>query len=168
MVSDEAWEQAERVLVGHICEGMGLFRIAELRGIPTIRKANDSRATFDRNWQALPDYLEADMAHHAVERVRVLHLNTRNMLIRDELVSEGSIDEAAVHVREVVKRAMQLGSAAIILVHNHPGGDPSPSRADIELTRRIADAAKKLGIAVHDHLIIGRQGHVSLRAQGLI
>lgn len=120
------------------------------------------------NWQALVDYLHADMAHHVIERVRVLHLNTRNMLIRDELISEGSIDEAAVHVREVIRRAIDLGSAAIILVHNHPSGDPAPSRADIDLTRQIAEAGKRLGITVHDHLIIGATGHVSLRAQGLI
>ncbi|OYY67436.1 RadC family protein [Sphingomonas sp. 28-63-12] len=120
------------------------------------------------NWQALIDYLHADMAHHVNERVRVLHLNTRNMLIRDELISEGSIDEAAVHVREVVRRAMDLGSAAIILVHNHPSGDPAPSRADIELTRQVAEAGKRLGITVHDHIVIGATGHVSLRAQGLI
>lgn len=120
------------------------------------------------NWQALIDYLQADMAHHVIERVRVLHLNTRNMLIRDELISEGSIDEAAVHVREVIRRAIDLGSAAIILVHNHPSGDPAPSRADIDLTRKIAEAGKRLGITVHDHLIIGATGHVSLRAQGLM
>lgn len=120
------------------------------------------------NWQALLDYLRADMAHHAVERVRVLHLNSRNMLIRDELMSEGSIDEAAVYVREVIRRAIDLGSAAIILVHNHPSGDPSPSRADIEITRNVAEAGKRLGIAVHDHIIMGSQGHASLRAMGLI
>ncbi|WP_445191991.1 RadC family protein [Sphingomonas sp. Tas61C01] len=119
------------------------------------------------NWQALLDYLRADMAHHAIERFRVLHLNTKNMLIRDE-VSEGSIDQAAVHVREVIRRAIDLGSAAIILVHNHPSGDPSPSRADIEITRTIVEAGKRLGIAVHDHIVIGAGGHVSLRAQGLI
>ena len=120
------------------------------------------------NWQALLDYLHADMAHHTIERVRVLHLNTRNILIADELMSEGSVDQAAVHTREVVRRAMDLGSTAVILVHNHPSGDPAPSRADIELTRQIADAGKKLGIAVHDHLIIGTNGHASLRALGLI
>ncbi len=120
------------------------------------------------NWQALLDYLRADMAHHAIERFRVLHLNTRNMLIRDEVMSEGSIDQAAVHVREVVRRALEIGSAAIILVHNHPSGDPSPSRADIEVTRTIAEAGKKLGIAVHDHIVMGTSGHTSLRAQGLI
>ena len=120
------------------------------------------------NWQALLDYLRADMAHHAIERFRVLHLNTRNVLIRDEVMSQGTIDQAAVHVREVIGRAIDLGSAAIILVHNHPSGDPSPSRADIEVTRNIAEVGKRLGIAVHDHIIMGTGGHVSLRAQGLI
>ena len=120
------------------------------------------------NWQALLDYLRADMAHHSIERVRVLHLNTRNMLIRDEVMSEGSIDQAAVHIREVIRRAIDLGSAAIILVHNHPSGDPAPSRADIDLTRSIAETGKRLGIAVHDHIIIGSNGHASMRAMGLI
>ena len=120
------------------------------------------------NWQALLDYLHADMAHHAVERFRVLHLNTRNMLIRDELMGEGSTDQAPVYIREVIRRAIDFGSAALILVHNHPSGDPSPSRADIDVTRAIAEAGKRLGITVHDHLIIGTSGHVSLRAQGLI
>lgn len=120
------------------------------------------------NWQALLDYLHADMAHHDIERFRVLHLNTRNMLIRDELMGEGSIDQAPVYIREVIRRALALGSAALILVHNHPSGDPSPSRADIDVTRAIAEAGRNLGIAVHDHLIIGRSGHISLRAQGLI
>jgi DNA repair protein RadC len=90
------------------------------------------------------------------------------MLIRDELMSEGSIDQAAVHIREVIRRAIDLGSAAIILVHNHPSGDPSPSRADIDLTRSIMEAGKRLNIAVHDHIIIGTGGHASLRALGLI
>lgn len=120
------------------------------------------------NWQALLDYLHAEMAHHAIERIRVLHLNTRNMLIRDELIAEGTIDEAPIYTRQVVRRAIDLGSAALILVHNHPSGDHSPSRADIDLTRAIAAAAKPLGIAVHDHLIIGVSGHTSLRSQGLI
>ena len=120
------------------------------------------------NWQALLDYLHARLAHQTIESVRVLHLNTRNMLIRDEEMSRGSIDEAAVHVREVIRRAIDLGSAALILVHNHPSGDPSPSRADIDITRAIIDAGKRLGISVHDHLIIGKGGHASLRSLGVI
>jgi DNA repair protein RadC len=120
------------------------------------------------SWQALLDYLRADLAALTVERVRVLHLNSRNMLIRDELMAEGSIDQAVVHVREVIRRAMDFGSAAIILVHNHPSGDPTPSRADIQLTKQIAEAGRLLGIVVHDHIIIGANGHSSLRAAGLL
>lgn len=120
------------------------------------------------SWQALLDYLRLDMAHLTIERVRVLHLNSKNMLIRDEVMAEGTIDQAAIQTREVIRRAIDLGSAAIILVHNHPSGDPAPSRADIALTRDIADAGKKLGISVHDHVIIGGNGHASLRAMGLI
>ncbi len=120
------------------------------------------------HWQALLDYLRADLAALTVERVRVLHLNSRNMLIRDELMAEGSIDQAVIHVREVIRRAMDLGSAALILVHNHPSGDPSPSRADIQLTRDISEAGRKLGITVHDHIIIGANGHSSMRTSGLL
>lgn len=120
------------------------------------------------SWQALLDYLRADMAHLAHERVRVLHLNSKNQLIRDELVSEGSIDQAAIYTREVIKRALALGSAAIILVHNHPSGDSSPSRQDIAITKDICKAARTLGITVHDHIIISKDGHTSFRSMGLI
>jgi DNA repair protein RadC len=120
------------------------------------------------SWQALLDYLRADMAHLGIERVRVLHLNSRNMLIRDDHMSDGSIDQAAIYTREVIKRAMDLGSASLILVHNHPSGDPSPSRQDIDITRQIVEAGKRLGIAVHDHIIMAANGHTSLRAQGLL
>jgi DNA repair protein RadC len=162
---------ADPVALGRV-SGMGetsvaAIRIAHAAAIRLVHARVAARPVL-ANWQALLDYLRADMAHHAIERFRVLHLNTRNMLIRDEVMSEGSIDQAAVHVREVIRRAIDFGSAAIILVHNHPSGDPSPSRADIAVTRDIIDAGKPLGIAVHDHLIIGTGGHVSLRAQGLI
>lgn len=120
------------------------------------------------NWQALLDYLTIDMAHLNHERVRVLYLDTRNRLILDHLISEGSIDEAAIHPREVVRKALDSGASALILVHNHPSGSPEPSRADVQITQRIAEAGRLLGIIVHDHVIIGRQGHVSLKAKGLI
>ena len=120
------------------------------------------------SWQAVLDYLRADMAHRSIERVRVLHLNNKNMLIRDELAAEGSIDQAAVYVREIVRSALDLGSASLILVHNHPSGDPAPSRQDIAVTRDLVNAAKPLGIAVHDHVIIAGDGHASLRAMGLM
>lgn len=120
------------------------------------------------SWQALLDYLGIDMAHLTVERVRVLYLDTRNRLIDDHHVGDGSIDEAAIHPREVIRRAMDVGASALILVHNHPSGNAEPSRADIQITQRIAEAGRLLGVTVHDHIIIGREGHVSLRAKGLI
>lgn len=120
------------------------------------------------SWQGLLDYLRADMAWRVNECVHILHLDSKNQLIRDELVSEGSIDQSAIYVREVVKRALELGSAAIIIAHNHPSGDPTPSRQDIAITRDIANALKCVSIALHDHVIIGRDGHVSFRTKGLL
>ncbi|MFL0356320.1 DNA repair protein RadC [Erythrobacter sp. GH1-10] len=120
------------------------------------------------SWQALLDYLAIDMAHLTVERVRVLYLDAKNRLIDDHHLGDGSIDEAAIHPREVIRRAMDVGASALILVHNHPSGSPEPSRADIQVTQRIAEAGRLLGVAVHDHVIIGREGHVSLRSKGLI
>ena len=120
------------------------------------------------SWQALIDYLTTDMAHLTVERVRVLYLDTKNRLIDDHHVGDGSIDEAAIHPREVIRRAMDVGASAMILVHNHPSGSPEPSRADIQITQRIAEAGRHMGVTVHDHVIIGREGHTSLRAKGLI
>ena len=120
------------------------------------------------SWQSLLDYLRADMAHLTIERVRVLYLNAKNMLVLDEIASEGSIDQSAIYVREVLRRAMDVGAAAIILVHNHPSGDSAPSRQDIAMTREIAEAGKRLGISVHDHVIVGKDGFTSMRSQGLL
>lgn len=120
------------------------------------------------SWQALLDYLTTDMAHLTVERVRVLYLDGKNRLIDDHHASEGSIDEAAIHPREVIRKAMDVGASALILVHNHPSGNPEPSRADIQITHKIAEAGRLLGVTLHDHVIIGREGHVSLRAKGLV
>ena len=153
-------------------EGMGETSVAAIKiAHAAAVRLVQSRAAGQEvlgNWPALLDYLRARLAHESVEHVRVLHLNTKNMLIQDEQMSRGTLDQAALHVREVIARALHFGSAAVILVHNHPSGDPSPSRADIEVTRAVAAAGKPLGIAVHDHVIVGRAGHVSLRAQGLI
>ncbi len=143
------------------------IKIAQIAALRLLR-AQVEVAPILASWQALLDYLRADMAHLRTERIRVIHLNSKNMMIRDEIMSEGSIDQATIHVREVIRRAIDIGSASIILVHNHPSGDPQPSRADISLTRDIADAGRKLGITVHDHVIIGAQGHSSMRAMGLI
>jgi len=143
------------------------LKIAEASALRLLKSRLKDRPLLS-DWQALADYLHADMAHRPVERVRVLHLNSKNMLIRDELVSEGSIDQAAIHVREVIRRALELHSAALIIVHNHPSGDPQPSRQDIALTTDLIAAAKPLGISVHDHIIVGTGGQSSLRALGLI
>ena len=120
------------------------------------------------SWQALMDYLTIDRAPLTVERVRVLYLNVHNHLILDHHVGDGSIDEAAIHPREVIRKALDLGASGLILVHNHPSGSPQPSRADIQITQRIAEAGRLLGVVVHDHVIVGREGHVSLKAKGLI
>jgi DNA repair protein RadC len=162
---------ADAAAIGRV-KGMGESSVAALKIVQAaaLRLLRDkvSDQPILASWQALLDYLRADMAHKTTERVRVLHLNSRNMLIRDEAMAEGSIDQAAIHPREVIRRAIDLGSSAIILVHNHPSGDPAPSRADIALTRDIADAGKKLGITVHDHIIIGASGHSSMRGLGLL
>ncbi|WP_380874423.1 UPF0758 protein [Sphingomonas sp. DBB INV C78] len=153
---------------GELSEGaVAAIKIAEAAALRLLRSRVAERPVLS-SWQALLDYLRADMAHRAVERVRVLHLNSKNILIRDELVSEGSIDQAAVYVREIIRRAIDLGSVALILVHNHPSGDPTPSRQDIALTREIVAAGKPLGITVHDHVVIAGEGHASLRAMGLM
>ena len=120
------------------------------------------------SWSALIDYCAAAMARGQREEFRVLFLDRRNVLIADEVQSTGTIDHTPVYPREIVKRALALGATAIILVHNHPSGDPAPSRADISMTRDVADAAKALNIVVHDHVIVGRQGHASFKALGLI
>lgn len=119
-------------------------------------------------WEQLGDYLRFKLAFEQVEQVRVLFLNVRNFLIADELHASGDIDSAHVHVRQIITRALELRAAAIILVHNHPSGDPTASRSDIEITRAIMAAGKQLGIAVHDHVIVGAFGLVSMRAKGLI
>jgi DNA repair protein RadC len=120
------------------------------------------------SWQALIDYLAINMAHLTVERVRLLYLNIQNRLILDQHVGEGSIDEAAIHPREVISKALDIGPMALILVHNHPSGSPQPSRADIQIIQRIIEGGRLLDVTVHEHVIIGRESHVSLNAKGLI
>jgi DNA repair protein RadC len=159
-----------RALAAH--PGMGETSAAALKivALAARRLARDTLrdAPVLASWQALIDYLTIDMAHLTVERVRVLYLNHKNMLVHDWHVTDGSIDEAAIHPREVIRKGLDLGATALILVHNHPSGAPEPSRADIQITNRIAEAGRLMGIAVHDHVIVGRGGHVSLKAKGLI
>lgn len=153
-------------------KGVGETSAAALRSVAVaarrMARSEMSGKPVLGSWQALLDYLAIDMAHLTVERVRILYLDTRNRLMADHHMGDGSVDEAAIHPREVIRRAMDLGASALILVHNHPSGNPEPSSADIQITRRIAEAGRLLGVTVHDHVIIGREGHVSLRAKGLL
>lgn len=153
-------------------KGVGETSAAALKSVSVAARRMARSELADKpvlgSWQALLDYLAIDMAHLTVERVRVLYLDTKNRLIDDHHAAEGSIDEASIHPREVIRRAMDLGASALILVHNHPSGNPEPSRADIQITQRLAEAGRLLGVALHDHVIIGREGHVSLRAKGLL
>jgi DNA repair protein RadC len=120
------------------------------------------------SWSALLDYCTTTMARAQTEEFRVLFLDRKNVLIADEVQARGTVDHTPVYPRELVKRALELSASAIILVHNHPSGDPTPSKADILMTREIVAAAKALGLAVHDHLVIGRSGHASFKALGLL
>ncbi len=120
------------------------------------------------SWTALTEYLHSAMSREANEQFRLLFLDRKNRLIQDELQAKGTVDHTPVYVREVVKRALELGATALILVHNHPSGDTTPSRADIEMTRDIARALTPVGVTVHDHIIIGRGEPASLRAMGLL
>jgi DNA repair protein RadC len=120
------------------------------------------------NWQSVLDYCYATMAHDQRETVRLLFLDRKNKIIADEVQQTGTVDHAPLYPREVVKRALDVGASALIIVHNHPSGDPTPSRGDIEMTLKVQQAAGSLGIEVHDHLIIGKGRHSSLKSLGLM
>jgi DNA repair protein RadC len=147
--------------------GIAALKFVQAAVVRSLRDAVVGRPVLG-SWQAVLDYLHADMAHGAIERFRVLFLDGRNTLIRSELMSEGTVNQTPVYVREVMKRALELGATAIVLAHNHPSGDPKPSRDDIEITGRIAAAGQHLGVIVHDHVIIGTRGHSSLKSLGLL
>jgi DNA repair protein RadC len=119
------------------------------------------------SWSALLAYVKTALAHEAREQFRVLFLDKKNGLIADEVLGRGTVDHAPVYPREVMRRALEVGASAIILVHNHPSGDPTPSSADVDMTRQVVDAGRSLRIAVHDHLVVARSGVASLKALGL-
>ncbi|MCH7544106.1 MAG: DNA repair protein RadC [Proteobacteria bacterium] len=120
------------------------------------------------SWQKLLDYCRASMAFAKTEEFRVMFLDRKNVLIADEMQQTGTVDHTPVYPREVVKRALDLGASAIIMVHNHPSGDPTPSKGDVEMTKEVREACEKLGISLHDHLIIGKSGHASFKSLGLL
>ena len=143
------------------------IKIAHVSALRLLETRVEGRPVLS-SWAALGDYLQAAMAHSLIEEVRVLFLNTKNVLIANEAMWRGSVDEASVHVREVISRAIALGATALIIVHNHPSGDPSPSQADIRLTRDLVEAGRHMKIMVHDHVIVGASGRTSMKAQGLL
>ena len=120
------------------------------------------------SWTALLDYVTAAMARNSHEEFRVLFLDRKNALIADEVQGQGTVDHTPVYPREIVKRALELSASAVILVHNHPSGDPTPSKADIDMTREIANAAKALRVAIHDHIVVARGGVLSFKSLGLL
>ena len=120
------------------------------------------------SWTALMDYCRASMAFETTEQFRILFLDRKNVLIGDEVQQSGTIDHTPVYPREVIKRALELGASAIIMVHNHPSGDPTPSKADIEMTKQVKEAGEKLGVILHDHVVIGRSSDASFKSIGLL
>jgi DNA repair protein RadC len=152
--------------------GLGDAAIAELKIVAAaaheFARGQIKNRPVLSSWSSVLDYCRTAMAFADKEQLRVLFLDKRNRLIADELQQEGTVDHTPVYPREVVKRALELSATAIILAHNHPGGDPSPSRADIEMTKQIVEIARGLGIEVHDHIIVGKDGHASLKGLRLI
>ena len=153
-------------------KGLGTTAITELKIIHAaasrLARGQVRKRPVLSSWSNLIDYCRTTMAFAEKEQFRVLFLDKRNQLIVDEVQQTGTVDHTPVYPREVVKRALELSATALILVHNHPSGDPTPSGADIEMTRTIVEVAKPLGITVHDHIIVGRDGHASLKGLKLI
>jgi DNA repair protein RadC len=152
--------------------GLGEAAITEIKLIAAtasrVAKGQLKQRTMLSSWAVVIDYCRTTMAFADKEQFRILFLDKRNQLIADELQQVGTVDHTPVYPREVVKRALELSATAIILVHNHPSGDPTPSQADIQMTKSIAEIAKPLGISIHDHIIVGKNGHASLKGLRLI
>ncbi|MFZ5668950.1 MAG: RadC family protein [Pseudomonadota bacterium] len=151
--------------------GVGAQAALDLRllGEAMLRaqRAGVQKRTVIGSWSALLAYLKTALANEPREQFRVLFLDAKNRLILDEVQNRGTVDHAPVYAREVMRRALELSASAVILVHNHPSGDPTPSAADIDITRQVVEAGRGLRIAVHDHLVVGRDGVASFKALGL-
>lgn len=143
------------------------LRAIEAAALRMMREETIGRPVLN-NWARLTDYIRAGMAHEKKEHFRLLFLNKKNELIADEIQQSGTVDHTPVYPREIIKRALEVGATALILVHNHPSGDSTPSKADIDMTKAIIEAGKPLGIVIHDHLVVSRTGTSSMRNMGLI
>jgi DNA repair protein RadC len=175
-------------LINHFGSYVAVLR-ADVKSLSTVKGVGDTTAimlksvadaaerlardeVMDRvvlsSWEALIDYLKISMARQETERFRILFLDVKNALIADEEQQSGTVNHAPVYPREVIKRALELGASALILIHNHPSGIPDPSPADIDMTRKIEEAGDQLGIRLHDHIIVAREGTFSMRSEGLI
>ncbi|MEE9545159.1 MAG: DNA repair protein RadC [Rhodospirillales bacterium] len=143
------------------------FKVAQAAAL-RLARAEVMKKPVLSSWQALMDYCRASMAYETIERFRILYLNRKNVLIADEVQQKGTVDHTPVYPREVVKRALELGATALIMVHNHPSGDPAPSQADIDMTKEIKEAGEKLSIVLHDHLIVSKGGINSFKEMGLL
>ncbi len=143
------------------------LKLAEVVSLRTLRDHVVERPVI-ATWNSLLDYCKAKLAHQMNEQFNVLFLDNNNSLIADETQQRGTVNHVPLYPREVIKRALELHASAIILVHNHPSGDPTPSSADIEMTEEVCQAGQKLDIAVHDHLIFNRTGHSSFKSMGLL
>lgn len=153
-------------------DGVGEAAITELKIVEAaahrLSRARVIQRPIVSSWQAILDYCQTTMAHRETEHFRVLYLDRKNILIEDEQQGKGTVDHVPVYPREIMKRALELNASAMILVHNHPSGDPTPSEADISMTSQIRDAAEALGLSLHDHLIIGKSTQLSFRSQGYL
>ncbi len=154
-------------------KGLGDTSIAHIKVIQAVaarfgRDRIDHEQPILSSWSQLIDYCRSQMAFESIEQFRILFLDKKNRLIADEVQQTGTVDHTPVYPREVIKRTLELSATALILVHNHPSGDPAPSSADVRMTKEIADVAKPLGITLHDHIIIGKSGHASLRGLKLL
>ncbi|MCT4334110.1 DNA repair protein RadC [Paracoccus sp. YLB-12] len=153
-------------------DGVGPAVIVELKIIEAAAQRLSRARIMNRpvlsGWDALLDYCHTTMAHREIEQFRVLYLDRKNVLIADEEQGRGTVDHVPVYPREIIRRALELNASAVILVHNHPSGDPTPSDSDITMTARVARAADSMGITVHDHLIIGKSRELSFRSEGLL
>lgn len=163
----EACPEALKSVKGVNDAVIATFRTVQEASVRLIKEELTEKTVL-QSWKALLDYCRATMGHLKTEQFRVLFLDTKHQVIADELQEAGTIDRAAVYPREIVKRALYLEAASIILVHNHPSGDSSPSRADINITKQIIAAAATVGIQVHDHVIISNKSHYSFKSNGVM